>query len=370
MGTLFDYIKWRGDLTFTQAPVNDVDSLIFSLISYIDLGGIVPPEHNGAAVPIRAAANAFFARNPDPKKITMGLIVPKEIIKIFRALKDTKRFRSIEMRGYVNRVEPAKEMQFSAVTFYLDDGTIMVAYRGTDDTIIGWKEDFNMCYMPVIPAQAMAASYLDSAAEATPKLPIRVTGHSKGGNLSVYAALNCKKEVKNRLINVWSNDGPGFNKKILEDEDYLALRPIIRSLVPQNSIIGMLLEHDENYIVVKSSQKGIFQHNGTTWEVMGPSFIHLEDVTAESKRRDRLLREWVHEMTNEQREEFVNALFQVLSANGRMATLTDLVSLKVRKNNKGEPLDPHVYQTLQKMLSILVGLNTKTILSDIFPGKK
>ncbi len=370
MGTLFDYLKWRGDLSFQQDPVNEVDSLIFSLISYVHLEGIVSPDHQGSPVPIRAAANAFFARNPDPKKISMGLIVPKDIIKLFRAVKDTRRFRSVEMRGHVNCIEPEKEMQFSATTFYLEDNTLMVAFRGTDDTLVGWKEDFNMCFMPVVPAQAMAVAYLESAANAAQGLPIRVTGHSKGGNLSVYSAVNCKKEVKDRLINVWSNDGPGFNKKILQDKDYLDLRPIIRTLVPENSVVGMLLEHDENYIVVKSRQKGLYQHDGLSWEVIGPGFVHLEDVTAESKRRDKVLKEWVNEMTPIQREEFVNAMFQLLSSNGKMVTLSDLVSLKARKNKKGEPLDPHVYKTLQKMLSILISVNTKSFINDILPSKK
>lgn len=369
MGTLFDYLKWRGDLTFRQAPFNEVDNLIFSLISYVDLDGIVSSDHAGPVVSVKAAANAFFARNPNPKKMSVGLIVPKEILKLFRTVKDTPRFRSVGIKAYVNEIDPKREMQFSAMTFLPDDGSMVIAYRGTDDTIVGWKENFNMCFLPVVPAQVSAAAYLEEAAKATPEAPVRITGHSKGGNLAVYAAVNCSSDVKKRLKRVWSNDGPGFNKKILEDEDYMELRPIIRSFVPQNAVVGMLLEHDENYTVVKSRQKGVSQHNGLTWEVMGGSFVHLDDVNQESKRLDRVLKTWVSEMTPEQREQFVDALFQVLSSNNAL-TLTELASQKSKWLQKGKELDPQVYKTIQKTLSALIGLNTKNLLSDLFPSKK
>ena len=132
MGTLFDYVKWRGDLSFREAPFNEVDSLIFSLLSYIDFQGIVGEDHGGIRVPIKAAANSYFARNPNMKKISVGLIVPKDIVKLFRALKDTRRFRNVEMRAYVNQIDLEKQMQFSAVTFFPEDDTMVVAYRGTD----------------------------------------------------------------------------------------------------------------------------------------------------------------------------------------------------------------------------------------------
>lgn len=368
MGTLFDYLNWRGDLSFNEAPLNEVDSLIFSLLSYVDLKGIVSEDHAGATVPIKAAANAFFARNPDPKKISLGVMVPKEIIKLFRAVKTTKRFRNVEMRAHVNIIDTQKQMQFSATTFLPVDGTMLVAYRGTDDTIIGWKENFNMSFLPVVPAQLAACEYLNQAADCF-NGKIRVTGHSKGGNLSVYAAMHCRSDVKARLLRVWSNDGPGFGEGTLNDPDYIAIRPIVTSLVPQTSVVGMLLEHDENYTVVKSRQAGVFQHDGFTWNVMGGSFVHLQQVTNECKRIDRTLNEWVRKMTPEQREQFVESLYQLLSSDNA-ATLTDLVSItKNRWIQKSSTLDPHVKQTIQKTLAVLLELNTQNLLNDWFPKK-
>ena len=369
MGTLFDYLNWRGDLSFSEAPLNEVDSLIFSLLSYVDLKGIVPEEHDGISVPIRAAANAFFAKHPDPKKISLGVIVPKEIIRLFKEAKDTKRFRGVEMKSHVNLIDTQREMQFSATTFLIDDRNAVIAYRGTDDTIVGWKENFNMSFMSVVPAQEAAAAYLNDRFEDFDG-SIYLTGHSKGGNLSVFAAIHCKDSIKEKLVQVWSNDGPGFGKGMLRDPAYTQMRPIIKSFVPQTSVVGMLLEHDENYSVVKSRQAGLMQHDGFTWNIMGGSFIHLETVTEGCKHIDRTLNEWVQMMTPEQREQFTESLYQLLSADNAL-TLTDLVaSGKTKLLQKNTSVDPHVKKTIAKTVSVLMDLSKKNLLSDLFPKKR
>jgi len=368
MGTLYDYINWRGDLSFQDVPLNEVDSLIFSLLSYLDLKGIVSEDHNGPTVSLRAAANAFFARNPDPKKISLGLIVPKDIVKLFRALKDTVRFRNVGLKAQVNRIDTVEQTQFSAITFLLDDRKAVVTYRGTDDTLIGWKENFNMSFMPVIPAQNSAVDYLEQAAQAFAG-ELYLTGHSKGGNLAVFAGVRCHEKVKPRISQIWCNDGPGFGTGMLNDPDYIKMRPVIHSLVPQSSVVGMLLEHDEHYTVVKSRQTGLFQHDGLSWNVMGGSFIHLENVTEECKRTDKTLNEWIKKMTPEQREQFVDALYQVLSTNDAM-TLTDLLAAKKNKKLQKQTItDPQVHQTIQKTLTVLLELNAKNLLNDIFKKK-
>ena len=306
-----------------------------------------------------------MSKNPDLKKFSMGVMVPKEILTLFRELKDTKRFRNVEMKAYVNRIDTERQMQFSAITFFLGDGSMMVTFRGTDDTIIGWKENFNMSFLPVVPAQLEAAEYLESAADYFDG-PIYVNGHSKGGNLAVYAALHCREITQKRLLQIWNNDGPGFRKELLESDNYLRMRPSICTLVPQTAVVGMLLEHDENYSVIKSAQAGLLQHNGLTWEVMGGSFLHLDDVDADSKRIDRTLNDWIRMMTPEQCEQFTDSLYQLLSSDNAL-TLTDLVSLKNKWIARSKQLDPHVYQTIQKTLSCLIALNTQNRLGGILP---
>lgn len=369
MGSLFDYLNWRGDLSFLQSEINEVDSLIFSLLSYIDFGGIVPTSHeNGDAVPLRTATNSFFSRYPDIKKMSMGVMVPKEIFDLLRSIKDTQRFRNVQIKAHVSILDLGQEMQFSATTFLLDDGTALVAYRGTDDTIIAWKENFNMSFMDSIPAQRQAVRYLEEAALHFDG-KIRLTGHSKGGNLAVYAAIHSRESIRNRLLRVWSNDGPGFCRKILDDPAYIEIRPIVRTILPESSIVGMLLEHEEHYTVIKSRRRGMFQHDGMTWEVMGNSFVHLKTVSGESRRADRTLNQFLRSMSMEQREEFADALYRLLSVNNSL-TLTDLISTRKKWLSMGKTLDPKVYRTITQTLTELINLSARNFLDDVVHKKK
>ena len=368
MGTAYDYLAWRGDLTFREAPLNEVDCLLLSVISYLDFQDIVPTSHTDGTISMMAAANAFLARHPDPKKQAMGVLIPREIVKVFFEMKNTKRFRNVEMKGYVNVIDPENEIQFSAVTFLLGNGSAVVTYRGTDDTLVGWKEDMNMCFLPVVPAQIKAVEYLQSVADAYAGSLV-LTGHSKGGNLAVYAAVHSERAIRERITDVFSNDGPGFGKSILDDPVYLEMRPMIRSIVPQSSIVGMLLEHDENYTVVKSRQKnGFLQHNGLSWEILGGEFVRLKEISNESKNTDRTVNQWIRDMTPEQREEFAEAVYQLFSVEG-VKTLTDLVAVRKKWLAHSKQLDPKVHETIQKMISALVALNAKNTLGGIFKGK-
>lgn len=364
MGTLFDYLNWRGDLTFAQSPINEVDSLIFSLLSYIDLEEVVPADYEGEGISLRAAANSFFAKHPDPNKISIGLILPREIVSVLRAVKNTKRFRTVRVKGYRNVVDPAREMQFCALTFLVPDTGAVIAYRGTDDTLIGWKEDFNMGFLPFVPSQKEATDYLNAIA---PHLPenLYLTGHSKGGNLAVWAGVNCEPAVRARLRQVWCNDGPGFGKGMLYNPNYLEIRPIIRFFVPQNAIIGILMEHNENYQVIESRNAGLFQHDGISWNVSGASFVCLETVTDASKRIDRTLNEWLEKMTTEQREQFVEALFGAISAT-KSTTLTELAEQSMQNGLPKLSLpDPEVRRALHKLFTLLIEMGKQNIRSTI-----
>lgn len=370
MGSLFDYLNWRGDLSFSQSEFNEVDNMIFSLLSYINFDGIVSESHrNEDMVPIRAAINAFFAKHPSDRELTLGLFVPKDIIKLLREVKETKRFRNVYMKGHVNCIDLSREMQFSATTFLLDDDTATIAFRGTDDTIVGWKENFNMSFMDEIPAQKEAVAYLNRAAEHFDG-DLRVMGHSKGGNLSVYAAVYCLPSVQARLLGIWSNDGPGFCKKMLDDPVYINIRPLIHTLLPQSSLVGILLEHEEHYTVVKSRQKGALQHDGLSWEVMGTSFVHLQTVTDECKRADRTLNKLIRDMSMEQRMQFTDSLYQLLSLNNNAQTLTDFASMKRQWLSFAKRLDPQVYKTLGRTLTSYINLSTKNFVSDVIVRKK
>ena len=366
MGTVYDYLTWRGDLTFRKVPFGEVDSLILSMLSYLDMKDIVPAPGREVEFPsVWAASKEYLERYPDPKKAKMGVLIPKDIVKMMRAMRSTKRFGPLKMCNYINLIDPETELQFSAVTFLLGDGTVVVTYRGTDDTLVGWKEDMNMCFLPVVPAQLKAVEYLHTVATThTGKLIL--TGHSKGGNLAVYAAVHCDPAIRERITAVYSNDGPGFGRNILDDPDYVQIRPRICNLVPQSSVVGMLLEHDENYTVVKSRQKtGLLQHNGLSWEILGNSFVHLKDVNPESRKLDRTVNQWIRDMTPAQREEFAEAVYQLFSVDGAQ-TLTDIVAARKKWFSHTRSLDPKVHATIQRMLSELIGINKVSKIKDFF----
>lgn len=364
MGTVYDYLNWRGDLAFSEAPLNEVDCMIFSMISYLDYQGIVPSQHDVDEITLRDATSMIMLRYPDCKRISVGVLIPKNIGALLRRLKDTKRFRTVKMRAYVNEIDVEREKQFSALTFLTDSGTAVVTYRGTDDTLVGWKEDLNMCYLPVVPSQTAAVEYLQRVADAHSG-PLVCTGHSKGGNLAVYAAVKSPKTIRKRIKGVYSNEGPGFGRSLLDDPVYMEMRPLIHNLVPQSSVVGILLEHDDRLTVVKSRQTGLLQHNGLTWEVMGRSFVHLKNVTPESRRTDRTVNQWIKDMTPKQRAEVASALYQLFSVEG-VQTLTDFVAVRKKWIVHTKKLDPKVRETLQKMLGDLLKRNGKSILTDVF----
>ena len=321
MPNLFDYLEWRGDLTLAESPLNEVDNLIFSLLSYVDLEGIIP-NHRSGGITVREAAAEYFFTHPEYASRPLGLIIPADILTLFRRVAHTRRFRDLVLLDYVNEISEERETQFSGITVRLPEEGIFVAFRGTDDTIVGWKEDFKLSILEEVPAQTMAADYLNRL-DLTPDTKLYIGGHSKGGNLAVWAALKAPDGVQKRIISVWSNDGPGFHEDILSLPEHQAVAERIVTIVPQSSLVGMILEHDEDYTVVESNQKGLMQHDGFSWEVKGPAFVRLGAVTRQGRHNDLVLKEWVRNMPLDQREKFVEGLFAVLTASGAQ-TLTDL----------------------------------------------
>lgn len=314
MSNILDYLDWRGDIRLTASPFNEVDNLLLSELSYVAFDGILPGVTEDTWMTVKEAGEMFFSRHDIEEIYADHSLVAKAPL-VLKRMAETERFQNMRLSYYVNQIDEKEEKQFSALAADCQDGTYFVAFRGTDDTLVGWKEDFNMSYISAVPSQLEAISYLESVAGKV-KGGLRLGGHSKGGNLAVYAAVKCKEEIKNRIIEVYNNDGPGFSKEMLGSAEYGCIRERIWTIVPQSSVVGMLLEHEEEYLVTKSSQSGIMQHDPLSWEVLGPRFVYLDDVKRESRILDKTLKNWINEMTKEQREEFVMALFHVLYGTG------------------------------------------------------
>lgn len=323
MANLMDYLDWRGDLTLAQSPFNEVDNLILAELSFVDFQGIVPAPGEGESVPLAEAAEAFLARFPEGETIDMGVLVPAAIPEMLKKMAASRRFGEMGLNCFVDHLDVGRGEQFAALAIETGDGLVYLSFRGTDDTLAGWKEDFELACMPEVPAQKKALDYLRDVAGQYPRRRIRLGGHSKGGNLAVYAGVFCPASVQRRIEAVWSNDGPGFHEDLLDLPEHRRIAERIYSIVPKSSVVGMLLEHEEDYAVVDSDQLGFLQHDGFSWQVMGDRFVTLRQVTRQARLSDMALREWVHGMPVERREKFVSALFDVLSASGAV-TLKDL----------------------------------------------
>ena len=305
MANVCDYVRWRGDLTLEQSEFNEIDNLILARFSYFPFDKII--RENEIAT-IKELSRRFS--NQDVTKLP---ILWKDDVELFPLMGNSKRFGGMLATKYINKIDAEQEKQFSAITVLMPDGTIYVSYRGTDNTIVGWKEDFNMSFKSHIASQISAKQYLEEIAKEYPSSKIIIGGHSKGGNIAVYAATFASKDVKDRIINVYNNGGPGFCEDVIETTEYQEILPRVHTYIPQSSIIGRLMNHKEKYTIVESVQRGIMQHDLYSWQVLGKEFITLKKLTNESEFIDKTIKDWLENVEPEKREQVIDAVFEILN---------------------------------------------------------
>ena len=307
MASMLDYIAWRGDLSFSLAGPNEVDALIFSTLSYIPFQGSA--ERNPEKpILLRQAAREFFD-HPDPE----GYVRSQNDLELLKAAGESERFGRIYITEYRQIFIKERDTQFAAVTFLLDDGSIFVSFRGTDNTLVGWKEDFSMCFRREIPSQKLAKQYLQDVLM-DHSGPVRVSGHSKGGNVAVYAVSQSVPVIRERILEVYNQDGPGFSEAFLDDPGYRQILPILHTQVPQSSVIGMILNRAEPIAIVKSNQSGIMQHDPFSWEVQGKRLVSVESLSGNSIFLQLTIKNWLQGMDMETRVRMVNMLFDLLTS--------------------------------------------------------
>lgn len=311
MGNIMDYISWRGDLTFAQSPFNEVDNLILACFSYVNLDRI-PAVTRQKGIELKKLVKEF-------KKLhtIKELEADKSFIRLapfmMFDMAESVRFGNCVIRNYVNEIVTEAEKQFSAVEIVLDDGTSYISFRGTDDTIIGWKEDFNLS-TGVVPAQERAVEYMQRISDKASGM-LRVGGHSKGGNLAIYGSVMCKS-VHDKILEIYSNDGPGFSKEFQESPETAEMMPKIIRIIPEYSIIGTLLEHEKQPIIVASTSRGLLQHDGFFWTVQGPGFVRRDSLNKTALRFIEILHKWIDGMDMEQKRLLIEDLFATLQASG------------------------------------------------------
>ena len=320
-GTVMDYLRWRGDLTFAQDGFNEVDDLVLCIISYLNFRRF---DDLRTTDPARAVALPDVAARLTEEDEQLGLS-ELDYIPLMRLAAETERFRDVRMFGFTHEWDEAKEMQFDAVSYLLPDDTLLVSFMGTDTSLVGWKEDFNMSFRSAVPAQERATAYTVEMAAACPDRKLRIAGHSKGGNLAAWAAIHIPAQLQEqRLLDAYNNDGPGFSHDMVDSDAYRRVADKLHTYIPESSIVGVLLEHAEDYAVIDSSNRSVTQHEPMSWSVLGPRFVHLGQRSQMGKLSDDVLRQWIGSMTPQEREQFSDALFDVLSLSGKARTLDDL----------------------------------------------
>ena len=300
MANINDYLLWRGDLSVEKDGFNELDSMILSRFSYLPFNRIALKDVEtveSIAKKLDKFKDDEFNYHGDKDMITR---MAKSI-----------RFKDMKVTDYVENTDAETEKQFSAITIHISDKEFYISFCGTDNTIIGWKEDFNMSFMENIPAQIEGVEYARQIANKY-RGKIRIGGHSKGGNVAVYAAIASNKKIQDRLIKVSNYDGPGFDKKIVKDEKYKRIIEKVYTYIPQSSIIGRVLEHEEKYEIVQSIEKGIYQHDIFSWQVIGTDLIHVKNVTNSSEFINKTLRAYLKETKPEQRKIFIDIVFELL----------------------------------------------------------
>lgn len=355
---LFDYLFWIGRFPFSKVPMNELDGAIFAIFTYIDLRLLFSPTDSKDKCPkkssfsVKEVAN-WAAKEMDIEKISSQSEFDKKYIDLLFSMSKTIRYASIRVSDYIWELDPLLEKQFCALTFKIPKIGGVLAFRGTDDNLVSWKENFNMSFMSSVPSQEDALHYLIHYAKRHTGY-FYSCGHSKGGNLAAFAALHLPQKYRHRLAKVYSYDGPGFGFDVIESKQYKKIQGKIVTFVPQSSIVGMLLHHSEPFHVVPSSLSGIFQHDPFSWKVEGLHFGRLDEVSQKSRRISTLFRHWIINTEKEEAEIFIDTIYDLLIET-KAKTVTQLIAeggrlpLKILKSLR--KLSPDKRHLILKMMA-------------------
>lgn len=307
MSHIVSYVKRQQENTFGEVPFNEVDALVLSQFIYLKLDGLIPTtSEKQEAVYLYNIANHL-----DYEKVFMDERYRKDNIELFEAMVESKRYRRMRMNYFSDITSLLAETQFSAMTVFLEEGPAVVIYRGTDETMVGWKEDFNMIFKEPVTGQSLSALYLQQVSEQF-NGDFIVTGHSKGGNFAVYASMNVEDKVQDRISKVYSFDSPGFRPEILESVDFNKIQDRIIKYLPHSSIFGMLLQSKENYQVVECFSIGMLQHNPYNWQIEENEFKKLDKLDRSSIFFYETYNEWLYGLNDEELQAYSEIWYKVM----------------------------------------------------------
>ena len=307
MANIIDYLIWRGDVPMSVDPFNEVDALVLCQFEYIKLDGIVS-DSLADKLTISDVHRQYSQVTVEKSEQIISYEQDRELLKL---MAESRRFGNIYVSGYRNIVNNDENMQFSAVTCFLDDGSIFVVFRGTDGSLVGWKEDMMISYLNQTSSQEEAFNYISKNFVGL-NCPIRIGGHSKGGNLSMFAAMKCPGSIREHIINVYSFDGPGFRDEIVDSAEYENLLPKVKSFIPDGSVVGRLLGSNIEHKLVRNSVSGFMQHLAYNWEVERNHFVLADKPSKSGEILNKTISGWLDNYSDEEREKLVGTIFDVL----------------------------------------------------------
>lgn len=314
MGKILDYVRWRGDLTLDREPFNSLDAGLFAAFAYLPFD----PSVKGHT--LEAATKRLIQK----KTLIHSDKLEAELVNL------SNRYKNMHFLDWSHLSQKKPPVQFTAMTIELDSETILVAYRGTDGSMVGLNEDVDMSYQPEIFGQSVAADYLDKMAQAYPDKKIYTVGHSKSGNFAAYALYAASPSLQDRVIKAYSFDGPGFMKEMYNQIEFQRVIPKMMTYVPEGSIFGMMLDHPERVIVVKSRMKHLMkQHNPLHWEVARNSFVMAPGLSNASRIIRSTFISWNTKIPREKREAFWLAFFTALESQ-KITEASQLTTNKIR----------------------------------------
>lgn len=295
--------------TFDKKAIGELDALVFSYFSYFDFPSFFDKIKTAKGLKIK---DLNFLEYYDT--FFNGTFNPKQAREMFMMLVASPRYRDIIVRNKVQKFDQENEKQFYAITFDIDKDTIFIAFRGTDASFTGWKEDFNMAFKYPIPSQTEALKYLTRIGSKAKR--IIIGGHSKGGNLAIYSAFNAREDIQDKIISVYSFDGPGFPLEALECDGYKRIENKIIKVIPQSSIIGLLLKNPDNIKIIRSSGVSLLQHDPFTWLISNCEFVEARKLTKDAIKRNLRINSVLSKLDENERKLFVEALFEMIEKTG------------------------------------------------------
>lgn len=324
MRYIFEYLEKYGMFDFSQKPFNEIDNIIFSQLAYTDFGGIVEDKK----ILLYDAAIKFYSLYSD-EQIGNLIGISEKSARLLSQCAKTRRFGWVQLGGYVNSVDDDIDKQFSAICFYLNSDDIVIAFRGTDVTVTGTKESAMLSYMFPVPAQIEALHYFQETAMLS-KGEIRICGHSKGGNLAVFAGVNCSNSLKKRIVGIYEDDAPGFPKYFFERYDYKQIKDKINFYAPQSSIIGRMLYHDVKPKIVLSENSGLKQHQVYSWIIEDDHFITQAEFDGLSNFVGEYVNTLIDYVGEDDLEVFLDMIEAVLTKMG-IQDFYDLKAFDIKK---------------------------------------